>query len=54
MIETKALSANDFKAAAQEVADKTGYTPAEVERSMLKVKNVTQQKLRHCGPHPSE
>ncbi|MEZ4567324.1 MAG: hypothetical protein R2860_10305 [Desulfobacterales bacterium] len=43
MIETKALSANDFKAAAQEVADKTGYTLPSVERSMLKVKNVTSK-----------
>lgn len=43
MIESNELSATDFKEAAQDVADKTGYTLPSVERSMLKVKNVTSK-----------
>ena len=43
MIESNELSANDFKEAAQDVADKTGYTLPSIERSMLKVKNVTSK-----------
>jgi len=43
MIESKELSAQDFREAAQEVADATGYTLPSVERSMLKVKNVTSK-----------
>jgi molecular chaperone DnaK (HSP70) len=43
MIESNELSAQDFKEAAQEVADKTGYTLPSIERSMLKVKNVTSK-----------
>jgi molecular chaperone DnaK (HSP70) len=43
MIESKELSAQDFKAVAQEVADATGYTLPSVERSMLKVENVTSK-----------
>lgn len=43
MIESKELSAQVFKEAAQEVADQTGYTLPSIERSMLKVKNVTSK-----------
>ncbi len=43
MLETNTLSDNDFKAAAQEVADVTGYTLPSIERSMLKVRNVTSK-----------
>ncbi|MDA3897871.1 MAG: Hsp70 family protein, partial [Desulfobacteraceae bacterium] len=43
MIESKELSAQIFKEAAQEVADQTGYTLPSIERSMLTVKNVTSK-----------
>jgi molecular chaperone DnaK (HSP70) len=43
MIESKELSPQIFKEAAQEVADQTGYTLPSIERSMLKVKNVTSK-----------
>ncbi|MDA3898230.1 MAG: Hsp70 family protein [Desulfobacteraceae bacterium] len=43
LIESNELSAQDFKAAAQEVADQTGYTLPSIERSMLTVKNVTSK-----------
>ena len=43
MIDNKEISTKDFKDAAQEVANETGYTLPSVERSMLKVKNVTSK-----------
>ena len=43
LIESNELSAQDFKEAAQEVADQTGYTLPSIERSMLTVKNVTSK-----------
>lgn len=43
MIESKELSAQVFKEAAQEVADQTGYTLPSIERSMLRVRNVTSK-----------
>lgn len=54
MIESKELSAQDFKAAAQEVADATGYTLPSVERSMLKVKNVTSKSFGVVAHTPQD
>jgi molecular chaperone DnaK len=54
MIESKEISAQDFKEAAQEVADLTGYTLPSVERSMLKVKNVTSKSFGIVAHTPDE
>jgi len=54
MIESNELSAQDFKEAAQEVADKTGYTLPSIERSMLKVKNVTSKSFGIVAHTPDD
>ena len=54
MIESNELSATDFKEAAQEVADKTGYTLPSIERSMLKVKNVTSKSFGVVAHTPED
>ncbi|MBC2715985.1 MAG: Hsp70 family protein [Desulfobacteraceae bacterium] len=54
MIESKELSAQDFKEAAQEVADETGYTLPSIERSMLKVKNVTSKSFGIVAHTPQD
>ena len=54
MIESNELSAQDFKEAAQEVADETGYTLPSIERSMLKVKNVTSKSFGIVAHTPEE
>ncbi|MFP3998917.1 MAG: Hsp70 family protein [Desulfobacterales bacterium] len=43
LIEKSEISAEDFKKAAQELADDTGYTLPSVENAMLRVKNVTSK-----------
>ncbi len=54
MIESNELSAQDFKEAAQEVADATGYTLPSIERSMLKVKNVTSKSFGVVAHTPQD
>ncbi len=54
MIESNELSAQDFKKAAQEVADQTGYTLPSIERSMLKVKNVTSKSFGVVAHTPQD
>jgi molecular chaperone DnaK len=54
MIESNEISARDFKEAAQEVADRTGYTLPSIERSMLKVKNVTSKSFGIVAHTPED
>jgi len=54
MIESKEISAQDFKEAAQAVADNTGYTLPSIERSMLKVKNVTSKSFGIVAHTPQD
>ena len=54
MIESNELSAQDFKEAAQAVADNTGYTLPSIERSMLKVKNVTSKSFGIVAHTPQD
>jgi len=52
MIEKKKISADDFKKAALELAEDTGYTLPSVESSMLKVKNVTSKSFGVVAHNP--
>ncbi len=54
MIESNEISAQDFKEAAQEVADQTGFTLPSIERSMLKVKNVTSKSFGIVAHTPED
>jgi len=54
MIESNEISAKDFKEAAQEVADQTGYTLPSIERSMLKVRNVTSKSFGIVAHTPED
>jgi len=52
MIETKQVKPEDFKAAAQQVADDTGYTLPTIQSAMLKVKNVTSKSFGVVAHNP--
>jgi molecular chaperone DnaK (HSP70) len=53
MIEKKQVKPEDFKAAAQEVANATGYTLPTIQSAMLKVKNVTSKSFGVVAHNPS-
>jgi len=52
MIDKKEISAADFKKAAMELAEDTGYTLPSVESAMLKVKNVTSKSFGIVAHNP--
>ena len=52
MIETEEVKPEDFKAAAQAVADDTGYTLPTIQSAMLKVKNVTSKSFGVVAHNP--
>ncbi len=52
MIETEQVKPEDFKAAAQAVADDTGYTLPAIQSAMLKVKNVTSKSFGVVAHNP--
>ncbi|MFP3981345.1 MAG: Hsp70 family protein [Desulfobacterales bacterium] len=54
MIEKSEISAEDFKIAAQELSDDTGYTLPSVENAMLRVKNVTSKSFGVVAHNPSD
>ncbi|MFP4256190.1 MAG: Hsp70 family protein [Desulfobacterales bacterium] len=54
MIEKSEISAEDFKKAAQELADDTGYTLPSVENAMLRVKNVTSKSFGVVAHNPTD
>ncbi len=54
MIEKREISAEDFKIAAQELADDTGYTLPSVENAMLRVKNVTSKSFGVVAHNPTD
>ena len=53
MIETQQVKPEEFKAAAQEVADDTGYTLPTIQSAMLKVKNVSSKSFGVVAHNPS-
>ncbi|MBS3808663.1 MAG: Hsp70 family protein [Desulfobacterales bacterium] len=54
MIEKSEISAEDFKTAAQELANDTGYTLPSVENAMLRVKNVTSKSFGVVAHNPTD
>ena len=52
MIDRKEISKEDFKKAARELAEDTGYTLPSVENAMLKVKNVTSKSFGVVAHNP--
>ncbi len=54
MIESKELTLEDVREAAQEVADAAGYTLPSVENAMLKVKNVTSKSFGVVAHNPQD
>jgi len=54
MLEKKEISAKDFKEAAIEVAEATGYTLPSIESSLLKVKNVTSKSFGVVAHTPDD
>ncbi|MFO7838939.1 MAG: Hsp70 family protein, partial [Desulfosalsimonadaceae bacterium] len=53
MIETREVKPEEFRAAAQEVADDTGYTLPTIQSAMLKVKNVSSKSFGVVAHNPS-
>jgi len=54
MIETQQVKPEEYKAAAQEVADDTGYTLPTIQSAMLKVKNVTSKSFGVVAHNPND
>jgi len=54
MVETQEVKPEDFKAAAQEVADETGYTLPTIQSAMMKVKNVTSKSFGVVAHNPRD
>ncbi len=54
MIETRQVKPEEFKAAAQEVANDTGYTLPTIQSAMLKVKNVTSKSFGVVAHNPND
>ncbi|MFW5936534.1 MAG: Hsp70 family protein [Desulfosalsimonas sp.] len=54
MVETQEVKPEDFKAAAQEVADATGYTLPTIQSAMMKVKNVTSKSFGVVAHNPRD
>lgn len=54
MIETQQVKPEEFKAAAQEVANDTGYTLPTIQSAMLKVKNVTSKSFGVVAHNPND
>ncbi len=52
MIDRKEISTEDFRKAALELAEDTGYTLPSVENAMLKVKNVTSKSFGVVAHNP--
>ncbi len=53
MIDRNEISAEDFKEAAREIADESGYTLPSVENAMLRVKNVTSKSFGVVAHNPN-
>ncbi len=53
MIDKEEISTEDFKEAARELADESGYTLPSVENAMLQVKNVTSKSFGVVAHNPN-
>lgn len=54
MLEKSEISAQDFQAAAKELAEDTGYALPSVENAMLRVKNVTSKSFGVVAHNPAD